>query len=824
VPSIVAELKASTGEFMAKMGEARAEVGKLSTDSASHMEKLQTVGKAAFLGLAGAAVAGGAMAIKAAGSYQESLTQLVTGAGESEKNIKMVGDGMLHMAGQVGISADDLSKGMYMIESAGFHGANGLSVLKAAAEGARVGGADMTVVADGLTTALNDYHLPASAAAEVTSKLVATVASGKTHMADLAGSLAQVLPAASAAHVGLDQVLGAMATMTSQGTPAADAATYLRQAIIKLSVATPASAKEMESLGINAIDLQQHLGDRGLTGTLKIMTDAIAKHMGPAGLVMVDALQKSSKSAKGFQTAISKLPPEQQTYVAALSKMMGGAKTLQAALQLTGTGAQTFNDNVKKISATTVEAGGHVVGFGLTQKDLNTQLANMKAATESVVIEIGQKLIPIVTEVIVWIQKHGQAAKELAIVVGSVLALAIASYVGGLIVAAAQSVASFTMMIARGAVWVATSVAQFAGWIAAQAASVATSLALWAMYAGEWIASQAAAAATWLAQQAVAGVTWLAENAARLAVFLAAQVAAAAAMVATWVAANIGMILAMGAIGLAIAAVAIAAYEVYKHWDQIWGWIKQTVEDAWTWIKAHLAIVVPAAMALILGPIGLLIGVLITHWGEVEQGVTEAWDTVKRLTGEAWAAVKSAVVTAVGDVVTYVGSIPGKVLATLGDLSSLLFDAGRNIIQGLINGIGSMIGAVGGAVRNVASGALNSVKGFLGIHSPSTVFHEIGVNVVQGLANGINAHSGVAAGAMDDLAGMVGGFSGGSVAMGFSGSGSAGTGASAGSSVVIGQGAFQLIVQGSIDSSSVGAVNAHIDRAFEALRARLTAA
>jgi TP901 family phage tail tape measure protein len=614
-------------------------------------------------------------------------------------------------------------------------------------------------VADGLTTALNDYHLPASAAAEVTSKLVATVASGKTHMADLAGSLAQVLPAASAAHVGLDQILGAMATMTSQGTPAADAATYLRQAIIKLSVATPASAKEMEGLGINAIDLQQHLGDRGLTGTLKIMTDAIAKHMGPAGLVMVDALQKSSKSAKGFQTAISKLPPEQQTYVAALSKMMGGAKTLQAALQLTGTGAATFNDNVKKISATTVEAGGHVVGFGLTQKDLNTQLANMKAATESVVVEIGQKLIPIVTEVIVWIQKHGQAAKDLGIAVGVVLLAAISAYVGGLVVAAATSVASFATMVAKGAVWVVTSAAQFAAWIAAQVASVATSLALWAMYAGEWIAAQATAAATWLAQQVASGAVWLAQNAARLVLFLAAQATAAAAMVATWVAANIGMILAMGAIGLVIAGLAIAAYEVYKHWDQIWGWIKKTVEDAWAWIKAHLAIVVPAAMALILGPVGLLVGLLITHWGQVTSAVAAAWDTVKRLTGDAWTAVKNAVVTAAGDVVAFVAALPGRILAALGDVGSLLFDAGKNIIQGLVNGIGSMVDAVGSAVKNVASGALSSVKGFLGIHSPSTVFHEVGKNIALGLANGVNAHAGLAAAAMSNLVGSMGGSS-----------------------------------------------------------------
>ena len=47
--------------------------------------------------------------------------------------------------------------------------------------------------------------------------LIATVANGKTHMEDLASSLSQVLPTASSAKVGLNDVMGAMATMTGEG-------------------------------------------------------------------------------------------------------------------------------------------------------------------------------------------------------------------------------------------------------------------------------------------------------------------------------------------------------------------------------------------------------------------------------------------------------------------------------------------------------------------------------------------------------------------------------------------------------------------------------
>ena len=41
----------------------------------------------------------------------------------------------------------------------------------------------------------------------------------------------------------------------------------------------------------------------------------------------------------------------------------------------------------------------------------------------------------------------------------------------------------------------------------------------------------------------------------------------------------------------------------------------------------------------------------------------------------------------IGSFINLVGSIPGRILGALGDLGALLYNAGRNVIQGLINGI-----------------------------------------------------------------------------------------------------------------------------------------
>lgn len=63
---------------------------------------------------------------------------------------------------------------------------------------------------------------------------------------------------------------------------------------------------------------------------------------------------------------------------------------------------------------------------------------------------------------------------------------------------------------------------------------------------------------------------------------------------------------------------------------------------------------------------------------------------------------------------------------------------GKNIIDGLINGLKSMVSGLGNAVVNIAKGVADSFKSTLGIHSPSTLFMEYGVYTGEGYAIGID--------------------------------------------------------------------------------------
>lgn len=101
-----------------------------------------------------------------------------------------------------------------------------------------------------------------------------------------------------------------------------------------------------------------------------------------------------------------------------------------------------------------------------------------------------------------------------------------------------------------------------------------------------------------------------------------------------------------------------------------------------------------------------------------------------------------------------IDAIPNIILA-IGDLIGALIKAifetdwiqvGKDIINGLINGIGAMAGALWEAAKNIARSALDAIKGFFGIASPSKVMRDqVGKQLDAGLAAGMEENADEAA-------------------------------------------------------------------------------
>ena len=78
-----------------------------------------------------------------------------------------------------------------------------------------------------------------------------------------------------------------------------------------------------------------------------------------------------------------------------------------------------------------------------------------------------------------------------------------------------------------------------------------------------------------------------------------------------------------------------------------------------------------------------------------------------------------------------------------------------DIVSGLVNGLRSGVGMVWDAAVALATSIVDSIKSFLGIHSPSTVMTEVGENTVAGLKNGLLGGEGTLGEAMRTLGASV---------------------------------------------------------------------
>ena len=266
-----------------------------------------TAGKYHMLALGGAAVVG--YGIDKAAQLQTQVTRLYTSAGESQKNLPMMTQGILGLSGQTATSQSELSSGAYMIESAGFHGQSALQILKAAAQGAKAEGAPLSEVGNALTSLMVSYGMKPQQATSAMNQIITMVGSGKMTMAGAVGALPAVLPVAAKSGLSFGQVGGALATMTATGMSPDWAAQMLRHTIGSVQNPSNVQTQEMQQLGINSVGLSKNLGKEGLTGAIGTVETAILHKMGPSGTVLLNSLNSSKLAAQSATQEIAQMPP-----------------------------------------------------------------------------------------------------------------------------------------------------------------------------------------------------------------------------------------------------------------------------------------------------------------------------------------------------------------------------------------------------------------------------------------------------------------------------------------------------------------------------------
>jgi hypothetical protein len=129
----------------------------------------------------------------------------------------------------------------------------------------------------------------------------------------------------------------------------------------------------------------------------------------------------------------------------------------------------------------------------------------------------------------------------------------------------------------------------------------------------------------------------------------------------------------IGLIILAVVGLAAAIVVAYKRSETFrrivnaaFSGALRVIRAVWGWIKSNW----PLLLAIITGPVGLAVRFVVTHFGQI---------------------------------VAFVRSIPGKIKAVFGGVKTLLTDAGRNIVNGLIRGIEEKFEAVRAKLRQLTN-------------------------------------------------------------------------------------------------------------------------
>lgn len=109
--------------------------------------------------------------------------------------------------------------------------------------------------------------------------------------------------------------------------------------------------------------------------------------------------------------------------------------------------------------------------------------------------------------------------------------------------------------------------------------------------------------------------------------------------------------------------------------------------------------------------------------------------------------VKTGIKEAIGGIVDYFKNIWEQIKSAF----SGAFELGKSIVEGLVKGIQDAATWAGQKIQEFCSGALEGIKNFFGIHSPSKVMAQIGKYIDEGLVNGIDDNADKVSGAMRSM-------------------------------------------------------------------------
>lgn len=337
--------------------------------SASH--KTLAAVRALGVGIVGAAAVGTVASVKLGMDFQTAMERIHTQANASQKQVAALSKGVLAMAGAVSTTPAALADAAYHIASVGQRSlstAAQLGVLRLAAEGAKIGGADLTDTTNALTAAVVSGIKGAQDYSKAMGALNATVGAGDMKMQDLANALSTgVTITAKQAGISLNQMGAALAVFGDNNVRGAKAGNQLRMSIQALEVPAVEGQAYLAKLGLSATKLATDMQQGGLPKAISDLRD----HMDAVGLTG-DKVGATLTEIFGKRAG------------AGISTLVGEYTRFQNKLKEVNEGGNKFP-----------------VAWLAYSKTLSAQFDSMRASVEAFLIKLN--VLPLATKAFQWI-------------------------------------------------------------------------------------------------------------------------------------------------------------------------------------------------------------------------------------------------------------------------------------------------------------------------------------------------------------------------------------------------------------------------------------
>ncbi|MEK5454528.1 hypothetical protein NST92_05420 [Bacillus sp. FSL R5-0586] len=201
-------------------------------------------------------------------------------------------------------------------------------------------------------------------------------------------------------------------------------------------------------------------------------------------------------------------------------------------------------------------------------------------------------------------------------------------------------------------------------------------------------------------------------------------------------------------------------FKIYKTiFTTVWNTIKKVVTAVWNGLKNTASSVWNGIKSFFSTVLGGIKGFFVNNWNKIKSTTTTVFNTVKTFIGSVWNKIKLTVANVVSgiwkavsskfnDIKNTVGSkmneVRSKIKSIWDKVMSFfkginLYNIGKNIIQGLIRGVGGMASSLYKKASNIVNNVKNTFTKLFKIHSPSRWMRdEIGYNLGAGMAVGLD--------------------------------------------------------------------------------------